>query len=165
MDFKTIQEYYPMGKTFVGFYSTDQSFRAHSYEEVKNIDQWVCAPLDWTINYYPFIFYNEETDCFECWVFTGWQVKGYYTDDVDGENYQLIINRPDFGIEIIDTNRNDIIFTPYPEDDIEEKIIKIHEDDEYRTTLELIAYRWNPIQYLKGNIMTTYDAVKYFFNK
>ena len=165
MNFKTIQEYYPMGKTLIGFYSTDQSFQAHSYEEVKNIDQWEYAPLDWATNYFPFVYYNEETDYFECWMFAAWPVKGYYTNDPNGEDYQLITDEPDLGIEIIDPFNADeyhIIFKPYAEDDIEEKIIKLHKNDEYRIMLELAAYRWNPAEYLKGNIMTTYDAVKYF---
>ena len=165
MNFKTIQEYFPMEKTLIGFYSTDQKFKAHCYSDVKNIDQWNYAPLDWATGYYPFIYYNEENDEFECWMFSAWPVRGYYTNDTEGENYQLITIEPDFGVEIIDPfNYDDYhkLLQPYAEDDYEEKILQLYADDEYRQQLELAAYRWNPEAYMNGEIMTTYDAVKNF---
>lgn len=165
MDFKTIQEYFPMKKTLIGFYSTSQSFRAHYFEDVKDIDTWKYPPLSKGAGYYSFIYYNEEQDKFECWIFAYWSVQGYYTDDVYGKDYQLITNEPDFGIKIIDPfdhNEHHIIFTPYAQNDYEEEILQLYSNDEYRQQLELIAYRWNPKAYINGKIMTTYDAVKNF---
>ena len=165
MDFKTIQEYFPMEKTLIGFYSTDQSFKAHCFEDVKDIDRWEFPPLDYATGCYPFVYYNEEWDKFECWMFAAWPVQGYYTNDVYGEDYQLITNEPDFGVEIVDPFDHDeyhIVFKPYAEDDYEEKILQLYADDEYRQQLELAAYRWNPEAYINGKIMTTYDAVKNF---
>lgn len=165
MDFKTIQEYFPMKKTLIGFYSTDQSFQAHCFEDVKDIDTWKYSPLSRGTGYYPFIYYNEEQDEFECWIFAYRFVQGYYTDDVNGEDYQLITNEPDFGIEIIDPFHHDkyhIIFTPYAQNDYEEIILQLYAHDKYRQQLELAAYRWNPKAYIDGKIMTTYDAVKNF---
>ena len=165
MDFKTIKEYYPMDKTLVGFYSTDQSFQANSFEDVANIDRWEYAPLDWSDGYYPFIYYNEDTSYFECWCFAAWHIKGYYTDDPDGEDYKLITDEPDMGITIVDPFVEDeynVVFVPYPQDEMEEKICEFYKDDEYIKTLELAAYRWDPDSYISGKIMTTYDAVKNF---
>ena len=69
------------------------------------------------------------------------------------------------GITIVDPFIEDeynIVFVPYPQDDMEEKICEFYKDDEYIRILELTAYRWNPDAYISGNIMTTYDAVKTF---
>ena len=165
MDFKTIQEYFPMGKTLIGFYSTDQKFEAHCYDDVKDIDQWDHAPLDYAIGYYPFIYYNQEENEFECWMFSAWPVQGYYTDDPYGEDYKLITNEVDFGVEIIDPFDYDEyhrLLEPYATDDMEEKILQLYSGDEYRQQLEIAAYRWNKEEYINGNIMTTYDAVKNF---
>lgn len=146
----------------------DRTFEAHCLQDVIDIDRWEDAPLDYATNYFPFICYNEDTGIFECWSFNAWPIMGYYSDskvDIEDADYKLVADEPDVGITIINPYEEDeyrVIFTPYAKDDIEEKIIELNQDDEYKKCLQLVAYRLFPEDYLKGNIMTTYDAVKYF---
>lgn len=163
MDLKTIQTNFPINASLIGSYSYERDFEAHCYNDVADIDRWDYAPLDWALWYYPFVFYNEDKDIFECWFFSGQPICGYYTQD--GIDYQLVTNDLDFGIEVtepISTDKYRIPFSSVCLTPREQSIYELYKDDAYRLQLELLAYRWNPDAYDKGKIFTTYDAIKNF---
>ena len=102
MNFTEIQKKYPMHNTIIGFFNTDESFKANTYEEIQDVEKYY-APLD---GFYdtglPFIIY--EDDRFYCHAFLYDRVKGYYTD---GEKYYLVTFSEDLGTEITDPNDTD----------------------------------------------------------
>ena len=156
---ENIQKLYPIGDTLIGFYSNDGDFIANCFDDVKDIDRWDYAPLDWGEGALPFVVYNGES--FICWAFCYDRVCGYYTED--GENYKLVTNSPDFGYEITDPNSHDenhIILTPDADWHM------AYEDAcSYENMVETAAWLFDKDAYKAGKIFTTYDAVKIFCSK
>ena len=92
--------------------------------------------------------------------------KGYYTDDPNGEDYKLITDEPDMGITIVDPFVEDeynIVFVPYPQDEMEEKICEFYKDDEYIKML--VNERDTASWFLEYNEKTDYYPYYIYTNK
>lgn len=159
MNLKTIQDYYPKYETLIGFYNHDQTFYAHSYNDIKDIDRWDEAPLDWLEGYLPFIVYCSEGR-FECYGFAYWRVEGYYTSD--GDDFDLVTHSDEFGWEVYDpfNMENDMQILESDYEEAEEYGWANCRDYEWR--VEQAAKRFDTEAYTEGRIFTSYDAVKIF---
>ena len=157
MTLKELQEQFPTGTTVAGFYDLEQKFNAHDYYEVQNIDMWPNAPLDWGFGAYPFIRYNNEDDCFECWVFIYKPVSGYIFKETKDSGVCASYSK-DFGWQTFEDA--DTVFT------INDEWMKENFSNEerplYENRVEQAAHFFDPQAYDEGRILTTYDAVKEF---
>ena len=159
MDFTDIQKKYPLQDTIIGFYDSDQSFTVDNFEQVKNIDRWEYAPLDWGDSVMPFVRFNGEE--YECWFFGYDRVCGYY---YDGKQYGLVTFNSEFGTEITFPNKSDkyhIIMTP-DEEDLKQYNNDWDEACQYENMIEHVARVFDPQAYKEGRIFTTYDGIKNF---
>ena len=155
MDLKTIKENYPIRDTLVGYYYDDGDFVADCYDDVKNIDRWEYAPLDWCEGAFPFIVYDG--NIFTYWIFNYSRVSGYYTED--GEHYKLVTYSRDNGYEVIDALTSDYTILKPDIETYGDKAIP------YENMLEVAAKTFSPTAYEEGRILTTYDDVKIFCSK
>ena len=156
MNLKDIQKYYPIHDTVVGFYDQDGDFVADCYDDVKDIDRWEFAPLDWGDGAFPFVVYDGEK--FNCWVFCYFHVCGYYTEDC--KNYKLVTYSHDEGYEVIDPNDCDENHIILVADAANFGTYK--EAAKYENMIETAAYTFDAEAYREGKIFTTYDDLKNF---
>ena len=155
MTFEEVTKKYPMYTTYVGNFYNDESFRAHCYDDIKDIDRWNYAPLDWGSNALPFIYYNEEKDEFECWTFSYWSVMGYMNETANPNNFYPLTYSEDFGWEKVDFNSAENIILVEPEN--------IDAEYRYLERVEQAAKCWNEEAFNSGKIFCTYDAIKNYF--
>ena len=156
MTFEECVKKYPKYKTFVGNYDMDSTFKAHCYEDVKDIDKWDYAPLDWGNGALPFVVYNPETDTFECWYYAYYTVQGYLNETELPSNFYPATYSEDFGWEKVDINNlgTTVILPPIP---------IVNEDNEYYERV-IQAAKLFPLE--EGyTILLTYDAIKNFCKK
>lgn len=158
MTFEEVTKKYPLNTTYVGYFYHDESFTAHSYDDIKDIDRWDYAPLDWGSGSLPFIYYNEEHDEFECWTFSYYPVRGYLNETTNSNNFYPAIFSDDWNWEKVDVNNTEDIILVEPEN--------IDKDYEYLERVEQAAKVWDEDALKCGKIFCTYDAIKnYFANK
>ena len=98
MNFEEVTKKYTLYTTYVGNFYCDEHFTAHSYNAVKDIDRWDCAPLDWGPGALPFVYYNEAKDEFDCWVFSYFPVNGYINETADPNNFYPAIFSDDWNL-------------------------------------------------------------------
>lgn len=155
MTFEECVKKYPKYKTFVGGYYTDQTFTAHSFEDVKDIDKWEYAPLDWGSGSLPFIVYIPEKDIFECWTYSYYTVQGYINETNNPNNFYPATYSEDFGWEKVDVNNlgDTVILEP---------IEVVDEDNEYYERVIQAAHTFDKEAFYNCHIMLTYDDVKHF---
>ena len=158
MTFEEVTKKYPIRTTYVGNFYNDESFTAHCYDDVKDIDRWDYAPLDWGSGLLPFVYYNEEKDEFECWMFGYWPVMGYMNETADPNNFYPLTYSEDFGWEKVDFNSAEDIILIEPEN--------IDAENKYLERVKQAAKYWDEEAFNGGKIFCTYDAIKnYFANK
>lgn len=155
MTFEEVTKKYPLHTTYVGNFTCDQHFTAHSYNDVKDIDQWDYAPLDWGSGVLPFIYYNKEQDRFDCMTFYYFPVRGYINETTDPNNFYPATNSEDFGWEKVDINNTHDIILVEPEN--------IDKDYYFLERVEQAAKAWDEDAFNSGKIFCTYDAIKNYF--
>ena len=135
MNFKTIRNYYPLNDTIVGSYWEDYAFRDDdprfkTIEDLKLIDIFDLEPKD---GYVPFVVYEDHW--FNCVSFSYYHVCGYYTNDENGENYQLMTYSEAFGYEMIDPTVEDednIVISPKDTNNLNEYVAREYNQKAYR---------------------------------
>ena len=163
MTFEEVCRKYPKYTTLVGNYYNDENFEAHCYKDVENIDKWDYPPLEPILNSIPFIYYNTTTDKFECWLFSYDTVSGYINETDNPNNFYPLIYSESFGLEKIDFNSSEyIIFTPNEE---EAAKLGFENPTDYAAREAQVTFHFDKEEYIKGNIFTSYDAVKNFCRK
>ena len=158
MTFEECVKKYPKYKTFVGNYGMDSTFKAHCFEDVKDIDRWEYAPLDWGSGVLPFVVYNQVTDIFECWYYAYDTVQGYLNETENPNNFYPAIYNEDLGWEKVDVNnlRNIVILEP---------ITPVDENNEYYERIIQAAHTFDKEAFYNCRIMLTYDDIKHFCSK
>ena len=158
MTFEEVVKKYPLHTTYVGRFYYDEHFTAHSYDDIKDIDRWDYAPLDWDSGILPFIYYNEAEDKFDCWVFSYYSVEGYINETINPNNFYPAVFTEEWNWEKVNINNTEDIILVEPEN--------IDKDYEYLERVEQAAKVWDEDAFKRGKIFCTYDAIKnYFANK
>ena len=155
MTFEEVTKKYPIRTTYVGNFYSDQSFIAHCYDDIKDIDRWDYAPLDWGSGALPFIYYNEESDEFECWTFSYFPVMGYINETTNPNNFYPLTYSEWSGWEKVNFNSIKNIILVEPEN--------IDMNYEYLERVEQAAKYWDEEAFNSGKIFCTYDAIKNYF--
>lgn len=163
MNFKEIQEKYPIHTTLIGTYSTDQSFTATKLSQVEDIKDWYDNPFYKEDTWMPFVRYNNEK--FECWGFGFSRVVGYFTD---GEKYKLVTYCEGFGYEMTDPDsdfdENNIVIIP---DSYDYEMFNGDWDKmtSFPAMNEHIARKFDEDAYFEGRIFTDPEQLINFVKK
>ena len=158
MTFEEVIKKYPLNTTYVGNFYHEESFTAHSYEDVKDIDRWDSPPFDWGSGCLPFVYYDEITDEFECWMFSYWPIAGYINETNNPNNFYPATYSEEYGWEKVDVNNTEDIILLEPDN--------IDRNYEYLERVEQAAKVWDEEAFKRGKVFCTADAIKnYFANK
>lgn len=129
MDLKTIQEYYPIYNTLVGFFDSESLYYFDTVEDIKHIEYWDDTPFYTVYNSYGFLEYCGDNK-YKSWSFSFQRIAGYFSDG-DYDDFSLMIYSSDYGWEKIDPDVEDdqyIVIEPPDEDETyNKKIIKAFE--------------------------------------
>mgnify|MGYP007101845585 CR=1 FL=1 len=160
MLFERCVELYPIDKTIIGDYSTEQSFKVEPGGTIDNIEKWYDPILEWDDkDAFPFVVYNKEEDKFECWYFASEVVKGYINTSGKSDDFLPMTYLEGYGWNIVDIER-DSIFTS--DDELYAELNLPPEMSWYEKMREQVAYYFDVEAYLDGRTFTTYSALKKF---
>lgn len=174
MKFKECTEKFPIWKTIIGNYGMDQTFTINSKNAVDDIENWPDSPLEWNNNdeydcAYPFVV-HVGAGKFECWYFAGIRVNGYLNETEEEDNFYPSTYSEDFGWEPYhpeDNNYNTMYFIP--DQKLQEELIGKgrlpHKLFGSKWMNEQVAYIYDSEKYMKGEIFTSYDALKKFIKE
>lgn len=135
MTLKTVQEYYPVNDTYVGFFDTDGIFYFDNLKEIEDIDFWDDTPFYIANDCIGFLEYLGGNE-YKSWFFAFSKVIGYFTHG-DYDDFYPMIHNEDFNFEKVEVDIEDdqhIVIEP----PIEE------EDETYMNKIIEAFKRWHP---------------------
>lgn len=175
MTFEECVKEFPLDKTIIGNYASDQTFYIKNPEDIEGIENWPDPPLEWaqdTTVYegsYPFIVYEGNGE-FVCWYYCGFTVSGYLNETENPNCFYPATYSEDFGWERFDPHDRDNYNMSYeiPDYKLRDELMGMGRLKNrimgHKWMTEQVAYHFDVEKYLGGEIITTYEQLKEFVN-